>query len=50
MMLIDANMLALLVTLAGRSAWPVWTYDSEFSSIWRLPGGRRIPLALPVRR
>jgi predicted nucleic acid-binding protein len=41
---------AVLVTLAARSSWPVWTYDTEFSSIWRLPNGRRIALAASIRR
>lgn len=40
---------AQLVTLAGRSNWRVWTYDAEFTNVWRLPNGRRVPLA-PISR
>jgi len=40
---------AILVTLAGRSSAAVWTYDSEFTKVWRLPNGRRVPLASSMR-
>ncbi len=40
---------AVLVMLAARSGSRVWTYDTEFSSVWRLPNGRRIPLTASTR-
>ena len=40
---------ALYAVLSGREhVLRVWTYDSEFVTIWRRPDGSRIPLA--VRR
>jgi predicted nucleic acid-binding protein len=41
---------ALLVTLAHRSQARVWTYDSEFVKVWRLPGGKRVPTITASRR
>ena len=41
---------AQLVTLAGHKNWRVWTYDAEFTDIWRLPNGRKVPLAAISRR
>src|SRR5437588_12977753 len=39
---------ALLAVLSGREKiFRVWTYDSEFKTIWRRPDGSRIPLAVP---
>lgn len=37
---------ALLIILAGRASATVWTYDSEFTKVWRLPDGGRVPLAI----
>ena len=39
---------ACLAVACGRnSAAKVWTYDSEFRTIWRRPDGTRIPLVTP---
>ena len=36
----------MLAVLSGRRRrMRVWTYDSEFSKLWRRPDGTRIPLA-----
>ena len=36
-----------LAVLCGRNAaFEVWTYDSEFHTIWRRPDGSEIPLAV----
>jgi predicted nucleic acid-binding protein len=40
---------ACLAVAAGRQAFKVWTFDSEFSTTWRRPDGRRILLAVPAR-
>ncbi len=38
---------AYLAALCGRDRrLKVWTYDSEFRTIWRRPDGTRIPLAV----
>jgi predicted nucleic acid-binding protein len=38
---------ALLAVLSGREKkFRVWSYDSEFKTIWRRPDGSRIPLAV----
>jgi predicted nucleic acid-binding protein len=38
---------AELAVLSGMNArWRVWSYDEEFSTIWRRPDGTRIPLAV----
>jgi predicted nucleic acid-binding protein len=37
---------AYLAVLSGRDRrFKVWTYDQEFTTIWRRPDGSRIPLA-----
>jgi predicted nucleic acid-binding protein len=37
---------ALLAVLCGREArLSVWSYDVEFTSVWRRPDGSRIPMA-----
>jgi hypothetical protein len=35
-----------LVILAGRARATVWTYDSNFAKLWRLPNGKHVPLAV----
>jgi len=38
---------AMLAILSGRERkFRIWTYDSEFKTIWRRPDGSRIPLAV----
>ncbi|HEX6277010.1 MAG TPA: PIN domain-containing protein [Polyangiaceae bacterium] len=37
---------ACLAVAAGRQAFKVWTFDSEFATTWRRPDGRKIPLAV----
>jgi predicted nucleic acid-binding protein len=38
---------AYLAVLCGRNKrLKVWTYDSEFRTVWRRPDGSRIPLAV----
>lgn len=40
---------ACLAVLSGRdSKLKVWTYDSEFRTIWRRPDGSAIPMAVKV--
>ena len=40
---------ALYVVLSGRDrSLQVWSYDSEFATIWRRPDGSRIPLTVRV--
>ena len=42
---------AFLVILAHRDrSLKIWTYDSEFWEIWRLPDGRAVPLAATAPR
>lgn len=41
---------ALLIALSARSGSPIWTYDTEFSAVWRLPNGKKVPLAVGARR
>lgn len=37
---------AHLAVLSGhQSTWRIWTYDTEFTTVWRRPDGTRIPLA-----
>jgi predicted nucleic acid-binding protein len=36
----------LAVTSGRHRQMKVWTYDSEFATIWRRPDGTRIPLAI----
>ncbi len=35
---------AQLVVASGRNKCKIWTYDREFSSVWRRPDGSRVPL------
>lgn len=40
---------ALLAVLATRSRATIWTYDREFHSIWRDPGGKRLKIVPTAR-
>ncbi len=33
---------AMLVVLASKNAWPIWTYDTEFRKVWRRLDGRHL--------
>ena len=37
---------AIIVSCTCRKTARVWTYDSEFRKIWRLPNGSAVPMAV----
>lgn len=40
---------ALLITQSSRTRAPIWTYDTEFKTVWRNLDGRKVHLALSAR-